>query len=106
MSGLASKRGLGCYESLGGWEVERAKDLWDEVFQLTFTYIAVGFHFHFFKQKKIRKNLYFSSHFRQTFFKHVYIHVLCKFEHRIQEQAVRVEQECVVAAAGKLRIGP
>ena len=29
----------------GGLEVERAKDLWDEVLQLTFTNIAVGFNF-------------------------------------------------------------
>ena len=56
--------------------------------------------FSFFKQQKKIKNLLFSSHFGQTFFKHVYIHVFCKFEHRIQEQAVRVEQECVVAAVG------
>ena len=29
----------------GGLEVERAKDLWDEVLQLTFTNIAVGLDF-------------------------------------------------------------
>ena len=45
LSSLASKRGLGCYESPGGWEVERAKDLWDKVLRLTFTNVAVGFDF-------------------------------------------------------------
>ena len=46
LSSLAFKRGLGCCESPGGLEVERAKDLWDEVLQLTFTnMVAVGFHF-------------------------------------------------------------
>ena len=67
LSSLASKRGLGCYESPGGWEVERAKDLWDEVLRLTFTNIAVGLDFLSVSLWNGQTNLFPCSHLRKNF---------------------------------------